>query len=210
MVLNVSIMGQTRDIPAAIRVFRRHGGVLRAKQALDLGIHPATLYELRDKGRLTSLARGLYRLAEAKEPENPDLAIVGARAPDAAVCLISALAFHNITTQIPAVMHLAVPRGKYHGLTLEPLPVHVYRYDAKTFSVGLSAYPIGGVRVKIYDPARTVVDCFKFRNKIGLDVALEALRLARERQKVSTRELLQSARLMRVERVIRPYLEALS
>ena len=210
MVLNVSTMAQNRDIPAAIRVFRRHGGVLRAQQALDLGIHPATLYELRDRGRLTPLARGLYRLAEMKESENPDLAIVGARAPDAAVCLISALAFHNITTQIPAVIHLAVPRGKYHRLTLEPLPVHVYRYDSKTFNVGLNSHAVGSVRVKIYDPARTVVDCFKFRNRIGLDVALEALRLARERKKISTRELLQSARLMRVERILRPYLEALS
>ena len=210
MVLNMSIMAQTRDIPTAIRVFRRHGGVLRAKQALDLGIHPATLYELRDRGQLTSVARGLYRLAQTKESNNPDLAIVGARAPDAVVCLISALAFHNITTQIPAVVHLAVPRGKYHGLTLDPLPVRVYRYDPKTFDVGLNTHPVGSVRVKIYDPARTIADCFKFRNKIGLDVALEALRLGRERHKVSTRDLLQAARLLRVERILRPYLEALS
>lgn len=202
-------MSQTRNVPAALRVFRRQGGKLRTAQALALGIHPATLYALRDSGELTLLARGLYKLAEAKEPRSPDLAVVGARAPEAAVCLISALAYHQITTQIPAVVHLAVPRGRYHRLTLAPLPVQVYRFDPKTFEAGLEAHTIGNVRVKIYNPARTVADCFKFRNKIGLDVALEALRLVRERKNISNRELLQYARMLRVDRVLQPYLQAL-
>ncbi len=202
-------MKQTRDTTAALRVFRRHGGALRTNQALALGVHPATLYELRNTGQLTELARGFYRLAETKEFQNPDLAIVGARAPSAAVCLISALAFHRITTQIPAAVHLAVPRGSYYRLKLDPLPVQVYRFDPTTFGAGLDSHDIGGFQVKIYNPARTVADCFKFRNKLGLDVALETLRLARERKKVSTRELLHFARLLRVERILRPYLEML-
>jgi predicted transcriptional regulator of viral defense system len=202
-------MSQTRNASAALRVFRRHGGTLRTKQALTLGIHPATLYALRDSGQLTSLARGFYKLAEAKESQNPDLAVVGARAPEAAVCLISALAFHRITTQIPAAVHLAVPRGRYHRLTLAPLPIQVYRFDPKTFEAGLETHDVGNVHVKIYNPARTVADCFKFRNKIGLDVALEALRLARERKNLSNRELLQYARMLRVDRVLQPYLQAL-
>lgn len=200
----------SRDITAALQAFRRHKGALRTKDALALGIHPATLYKLRDSGELTELARGLYRLADAKEFRYPDLAVVAVRAPGAAVCLISALAFHNITTQIPAVVHLAVPRGKYHRLNLAPLPVRVYRFDPKTFEAGLETHELDGARIKVYNPARSVVDSFKFRNKVGLDVALEALRLARARKRVSNRELLHYARLLRVERPIRPYLEALA
>jgi predicted transcriptional regulator of viral defense system len=200
----------SRDITAALQALRRHRGAVRTKDALALGIHPAALYKLRDSGKLTELARGLYRLAGAKEFRYPDLAVVAIRAPSAAVCLISALAFHNITTQIPAVMHLAVPRGKYHRLNLAPLPVHVYRFDPKTFDAGLETHELDGGRIKVYNPARSVVDSFKFRNKVGLDVALEALRLARTRKRVSNRELLHYARLLRMERPIRPYLEALA
>jgi predicted transcriptional regulator of viral defense system len=203
-------MSPTRDIAATLRIFRRHGRALRTKDALALGVHPAALYALRDSGQITQLARGFYRLAETEEFANPDLAIVGARAPHAAVCLISALAFHGVTTQIPATVHLAVPRGSYHRITLDPLPVQVYQFDPKTFDAGLGSHDIGGFRAKVYNPARTVADCFKFRNKIGLDVAVEALRLSIERKKVSPRELLQFARLLRVERVLVPYLQALA
>jgi len=199
----------TRDMKTALLALRRQGGTVRTRDALALGIHPATLYELRDSGQLTHLARGLYRLANGKESSNPDLAVVAARAPDAVVCLISALAFHNITTQVPAVVHLAVPRGKYHRVNLAPLPVRVYRFDPRTFGEGLETHDLDGARIKIYSAARSVVDTFKFRNKIGLDVALEALRLARTRKRVSVRELLHYARLLRVERALRPYLEAL-
>ena len=203
-------MSQTRNTTAALRTFRRHGGALRTKEALALGIHPATLYDLRDSGRLTELARGLFRLTDAKESESPDLAVVAARAPDAVLCLISALAFHNITTQIPAVIHLAVPRGSYHQLKLSPLPVQVYRFDPKTFTAGIETHDISGSPLKVYSVSRTVADCFKFRNKIGLDVALEALRLARERKKATNRELLHFARALRVEGAMQPYLQALA
>jgi predicted transcriptional regulator of viral defense system len=197
----------SRDITAALQALRRHRGAVRTKDALALGIHPAALYKLRDSGKLTELARGLYRLADAKEFRYPDLAVVAVRAPGAAVCLISALAFHNITTQIPAVVHLAVPRGKYHRLNLAPLPVHVYRFDPKTFDAGLETHELDGMRIKVYNPARSVVDSFKFRNKIGLDVALEGLRLGRERHKASIRGVLHYARLLRVDRVVQPYLQ---
>lgn len=210
MVLFLSTMNQTRDIPAALRLFRRHGGALRTKQALALGIHPATLYKLRDSGQVTELARGFYRLADSDEFEDPDLAVVAARAPDAVVCLISALSYHGITTQVPAVIHLAVPRGNYHALKLDPLPVQVYRFDPKTFSSGIEERDVGGVKVKVYSAARTVADVFKFRNKLGLDVAVEALRLAGERKRIQNRELTHFARLLRVEAPMRPYLQALS
>ena len=167
-----------------------------------------TLYMLRDAGRIVELGCGLYRLAEADEAEHPDLALVAARAPDAAVCLIRALSYHDITTPIPSSVHLAVPRGGYHGITLS-IPVTVYRFDPKTFKKGLETHRVGGMPLKVYSAARSVVDCFKFRNKLGMDVALEALRMARQRERVQNRELLHYARLLRVEYPMSPYLQAI-
>jgi predicted transcriptional regulator of viral defense system len=153
---------------------------------------------------------GLYRLADAEEFSYPDLWVVAAKAPDAVVCLISALSFHEITTQIPGVVHLAVSRGRYAGLRLGTPPVKIYRFDATTFDQGIEIHEIDGVTVRIYGVARTLVDCFKYRNKLGLDVAIEALRFARERKRISNREILHFARLLHQVRVISPYLEGVT
>jgi predicted transcriptional regulator of viral defense system len=199
---------KTRDLDIALRIFRDKGGTLRTRDLIALGVHTDALYALRDSGRVTELGRGLYRLAEMSEAEHPDLAVVAARATNAAVCLISALSYHGITTQIPSSVDLAVPRGSYHRIKLS-IPVTVYRFDPKTFKDGLETHRIGGMPLKVYGIARTVVDCFKFRNKIGLDVALEALRLARQRKRVQNRDLLRYARLLRVEKPMSPYLHAI-
>lgn len=199
---------KSRDLSTAVKVFRKQGGTLRTRDLIGLGVHTDALYALRDSGQVIELGRGLYRLADVGEAEHPDLAVVAARAPNAAVCLISALSYHEITTQIPSSVHLAVPRGSYYRVKL-PMQVTMYRFDPKTFSAGLETEEVGGMPLKIYTPARTVVDCFKFRNKIGLDVALEALRLARQRKRVQNRELLRYARLLRVEKPMSPYLQAI-
>jgi predicted transcriptional regulator of viral defense system len=201
-------VSQTRDIAAALNAFRRHGGLLRTGAALAAGIHPATLYRLAGEGQLIRVARGLYRLAETEEFSDPDLVVAALKAPGAVVCLISALAFHGITTQIPHAVHLAVPRGRYAALRLRASPVKVYRFDPATFEEGTEVHRIDGREVRIYGVARTLVDCFKYRNKIGLDVAVEALRLARARKRISNRAILPIARLLRQERVMGPYLEA--
>jgi predicted transcriptional regulator of viral defense system len=207
MVLLLPTM-KTRDLNAALKAFRDKGGTLRTRDLIALGVHTDSLYALREEGQIVELGRGLYRLASVREAEYPDLAVVAARAPNTAVCLISALSYHGITTQIPSSVHLAVPRGSYHHVRLS-IPVTVYRFDPKTFNQGLEIQRIGGMPVKIYSAARTVVDCFKFRNKVGLDVAVEALRLARQRMRVQNGELLQYARLLRVEKPISPYLQAI-
>ena len=198
---------KSRDLNAALKVFRDKGGTLRTRDLVTLGVHTDALYSLRESGRIVELGRGLYRVAEASEAEYPDLAVVAARAPRAAICLISALSYHDITTQIPSSVHLAVPRGSYHGIKLS-MPVTVHQFDKKTFNEGLETQRIGGMPLRIYSAARTVVDCFKFRNKLGLDVALEALRLARQRNRIQNRELLHFARLLRVEPAMTPYLQA--
>jgi predicted transcriptional regulator of viral defense system len=210
MVLILSDMTQTRDLHSVLETFRQHGGVLRTGQALIRGIHPAALYSLVESGQLTRLARGLYRLADAQEFSNPDLAVVAAKAPDAVVCLISALSFHGITTQVPRAVYLAVSRGRYAGLRLRTPPVKIYRFDAATFDQGIETHRIDGVTVRIYGTARTLVDCFKYRNKLGLDIAIEALRFARERKRISNREILHFARLLRQVQVISPYLESVT
>jgi predicted transcriptional regulator of viral defense system len=210
MVLMLSNMTQTRDLQSVLETFRQYGGVLRTGQALIRGIHPAALYSLVESGQLTRLARGLYRLADAQEFSNPDLAIVAARAPDAVVCLISALSFHGITSQVPRAVYLAVSRGRYAGLRLRTPPVKIYRFDAATFDQGVETHWIDGVTIRIYGVARTLVDCFKYRNKLGLDIAIEALRFARERKRISNREILHFARLLRQVRVISPYLEGVT
>jgi predicted transcriptional regulator of viral defense system len=210
MVLILSNVTQTRDIESALEAFRQHGGVLRTSQALTRGIHPAALYKLVEDGQLTRLARGLYRLSSAEEFSNPDLAVVAAKAPGAVVCLISALAFHGITTQVPRAVQLAVPRGRYAGLRLRTPPVKIYRFDVPTFDQGMELHKIDGGTVRIYRVARTLVDCFKYRNKLGLDVAIEALRFARARKRTSNREILHFARLLRQDRVMAPYLESVT
>jgi predicted transcriptional regulator of viral defense system len=199
---------KTRDLDTALKAFRDNGGTLRTRDLIALGVHTDALYALRESGRIVELGRGLYRLAEVGEAEHPDLAVVAARATNAAVCLISALSYHDITTQIPSSVHLAVPRGSYHSIKLS-MPVTVYRFDPKSFNEGLETHHIGAMPLKIYSAARTVVDCFKFRNKLGLDVALEALRLVRQRKHAQNRELLHYARLLRVENPMSPYLQAI-
>lgn len=189
-------------------IFRKHGGMLRTFRALALGIHPRVLYNLRDAGRLQQVSRGLYRLAALPELGNPDLAAVASRVPHAVICLISALAFHELTTQIPHQVDVAVPRGTKQP-RLDFPPIRVFRFSAPMYRAGVALHRVDGVEVRVYNAAKTVADCFRFRNRIGIDVAVEALRLLRSRKKAPMRELLEYARVCRVERVLKPYLEAL-
>lgn len=140
---------KTRDLNKALQAFRDRGGTMRTRDLIALGVHTDALYALRESGRIVELGRGLYRLAEVGETEHPDLGVVAARAPNTAVCLISALSYHGITTQIPSSVHLAVPRGSYHRIKLS-MPVTVYRFDPKTFNEGLETHRIGGKPLKIY------------------------------------------------------------
>ena len=203
-------MARTRNVDQALALFRQRGGTLRTGDALSAGVHPATLYRLAADGQLVRLVRGLYRLAAAEEFSNPDLAVVAVKAPNAVVCLVSALAYHGITTQVPRAVQLAVPRGNYAALRLKSPPVSIYRFDRATFDEDIEVHQVDGGNIRIYGVARTLVDCFKYRNKIGLDVAVEALRFARTRKRITNREILRFAKLLRQERVMGPYLEAVA
>jgi len=192
----------------AIAVFEKHGGMLRTREALRAGIHPHTLYSLRDAGKLERVTRGVYRLADIPPLGNPDLVTVAKRVPAGVVCLISALAFHDLTTQIPHEVHLALPRGAEKPRLKFP-PIRTYRFSGEAFTEGVETHELDGVGVRIYSPEKTLADCFKFRNRIGLDTILEAVRFYRERKRVKVDELMRYAEICRVKNVIRPYLEAL-
>ena len=191
----------------ARQVFRARGGILRTREALESGIHPRTLYAMRHSGELERRARGVYRLADMPPLSNPDLAMVGTRVPQGVVCLISALAFHDLTTQIPHLVHLALPRNT-RTPKLDHPPLQVYRFSTEAFNTGVETHTIEGIDVRVYSPEKTLADCFKYRNKIGLDVAIEALRSYRRRRGARLQRVLEFARVCRVEAVIRPYLEA--
>ena len=198
----------TRNQSKAVDAFRRAGGVLRASQAFDAGIHPRDLYALRDSGILTPVSRGVYRLSDLPPLREPDLATVAARVPKAVVCLISALHFHGLTPEIPHVVSIALLRGAARPKLAWP-PVAVYRLSRPVFEAGVEAHERDGIHLRVYSPAKTIADCFKFRNRLGLDVALDALRSGLSERKVKPAELMHFARICRVDKVMRPFLEAL-
>ena len=191
----------------ARQIFKEHGGTLRTREALSAGIHPRTLYALRDVGELEQLARGLYRLAELPPLNDPDLATVAKRIPQGVICLISALAYHELTTQVPHAVHVALPRTSRHP-ALEHPPLQVYRFSREAFEAGVETKIIDDIAVRIYCPEKTLADCFKYRNKIGFDVAIEALRAYRAKRRRRLQKVLEYARICRVDNVMRPYLEA--
>jgi len=192
----------------AVTVFKKHAGILRTGQALHSGIHPATLYAMRDSGALEMVSRGVYRLADCPPLSNPDLVTVATRVPHGVVCLFSALAFYEITSQVPHQVHVALPRGAEEPLLDYP-PIKTYRFTGKAFTEGIVDYVIDGVSMRIYSPEKTLADCFKFRNRIGLDTVMEAIRQYRAHGSVRVDDLMRYAAICRVDKVIRPYLEAL-
>ena len=198
-----------KRLTKARRVFSKHGGMLRTSRALRLGIHPRTLYALRDIGDIERVGRGLYRLSTAPPLSSPDLVPIALRIPRAVVCLISALAHHHLTTQVPHSIDIALPSHAQIP-KIDGVPLRVFWYPKPSFSAGVDVVRIDKVPVRIYSPEKTIVDCFKYRNKIGIDIAIEALRTYRERKgKPDFQSLMKFAQINRVQRVMRPYLEAI-
>jgi predicted transcriptional regulator of viral defense system len=194
----------------ALQIIRKQGGIIRTSEALRSGIHPRTLYSLRDQGAVETLSRGVYRLADLPAVSNPDFILVATRVPQSVICLISALSFHEMTTQVPHEVFIALKQGiKSPIIDFPPLSVH--HLSKTSFNAGIDTYEIDGVAVRIYSPEKTLADCFKFRNKLGMDVVLEALKIYRNRQsKMNTADLMKYARICRVEKVMQPYLKSVS
>jgi predicted transcriptional regulator of viral defense system len=187
-------------------LFADSGGIMSTRQVLNAGVHSETLYRMRDLGLIEKIARGWYRLPGLPPLSAPDLAEIALRIPTGVVCLVSALAYHNLTSQIPYMVDVAAPYGRKVPKIDHP-PVRVFWFSEATYNVGVEGHVLDGVKVPIYGPAKTVADCFKFRNRIGLDVAVEGLRLYLKSPSSDVNDLIRYSRLCRVYNVMKPYLE---
>lgn len=183
--------------------------LLRARELAEQGLPTIALTRLVQAGKLERVARGLYGLPGAAMSEHRSLAEVALLVPRGVVCLLSALLFHEIGTQAPFEVWLAIP-NRVAAPRIEHPAIRVVRMSDDALIEGLQRKRIDGVEVPIFNPARTVVDCFKFRNKIGLDVALEALRDGWRERRFAMDELWHHATLQRVANVMRPYIEAIT
>lgn len=195
--------------PRIRRVIGEHGGLARASELLDAGVHPRILYALRDSGQLEAVARGVYRLPSAPLPPLFDLLVVATRVRRAVICLVSALAFHELTDEVPHEISIALPKGSSTPRLDRP-PIRVFRFSDNAFRTGVEHHRIDGVEIKVYSAAKAVVDAFRFRNRIGEDVAINALATSLRMRKVRPGPLLELADKLRARRVIEPYLKALA
>ena len=191
-----------------LQKFLRRAGTARSRELVAAGVARSALSRMVAAGKLVRVARGLYALPDYRGGEHEALVTVAKRAPGVVFCLLTALRIHDLTTQAPFEVWIAIG-NKSHPPRLTYPPLRTMRF-ADAALAGVETRKIDGVTVRVTGVAQTVADCFKFRNKIGLDVALEALREARRARKASATDLWRYAKLNRVTNVMRPYLEAVA
>jgi len=184
-------------------------GLLRARDLVHSGFSPTHLQRLYEQGLLIRSGRGVYLPAEAELDANGTLAEVALRVPAGVICLLSALQFHGLTTQLPHQVWIALPPRAHHP-HLDYPPLRVIRLSGAALTEGIESHLIEGVEVRVYTPAKTVADCFKYRNKIGTEVALEALQDCWQKRAATLNELWKYAGICRVANVMRPYLESIA
>ena len=198
----------TEKYTAYKKVFEKHNGFLRVSEAVRLGVPEHVVYEMVQKGELIRETRGIYRLSDSDPLGNPDLVQVSLLVPKAVICLISALYFYELTTQIPHSIYVALPQNAGRPRLAYP-PLEVFWVTNELHLVGVDEHVLDGVKVKIYNREKTVVDCFKFRKRIGEEIALEALKDYIRQPNLDVHKLLEYAKLNRVEKRIMPYLKSL-
>lgn len=201
-------MNKKSKIERAVAIFKKAGGILTMSEAIAHGIHRRELYKLRDKGVLEVISRGLYRLSTMPEPSLPDFIPAAKKIPNGVICLISALAFHEITTQIPHFVYIALPSSA-HKPTISYPPMRYFWFTEKLLKTGVEKHVINGCIIKIFDIEKTLIDCVKFRNKIGMDIVLEALKMYWRSKKANLNKLFQYAKLFRVEKFLKPIMETI-
>ena len=201
-------MSTSTNRSRTLKLARRQQGVT-ARELAEAGIHRQVLTRLVAEGALERVVRGLYRQSDHSPTEHHGLVMASASVPQGVVCLLSALQFHGIGTQLPSEVWLAIDRRARRPALKYP-PLRIVRYSGPALTEGVVSHRIEGRTVRVYNVAKTVADCFKYRNKIGLDVALEALREAWRARRFKMDALDRYAAICRVQRVMRPYLEALA
>lgn len=184
-------------------------GMLRPIDLDTIGIPRVVLTRLTAAGMVDRVGRGLYRLPSHSVSEHESLVMVATKVPQAVFCLLTALQFHGLTTQLPRHVWIAMPRGS-HSPRIDYPPIRMVQMTANAYATGIEEHLIDGMKLQVYSAAKTVVDCFKHRNKIGLDVALEALKDSWRTRKASAEDLWRHAQACRVANVMRPYLDVVA
>lgn len=192
----------------ALRVLRRLG-IARSRDLEGAGVSRTQIRRLVDRGEIERVARGLYQLPDAEVTEHADLAEAAQRVPEGVVCLLSALRFHGLTTQNPFEVWMAIESKSWRPVIEHP-PLRLVYLSGPSFVEGVEKHDVQGVPVRVYSAAKTVADCFKFRNKVGVDVAVEALHDFRRLHPKGLGDVWRFARVNRVERVVQPYFESLA
>lgn len=183
-------------------------GMLRPSDLDAISTPRVVLTRMTKAGLLEKVGRGLYRLPDSTGSEHESLAAIASKVPQAVFCLLTALQFHELTTQLPRQVWIAMPRGS-HAPRIDYPPIKMVQFTGDAYSAGIEMFERDQVTLRVYCVAKTVADCFKHRNKIGLDVALEALKDARTKKKASSDDLWHYAKICRVANVMRPYLEVI-
>ena len=189
-----------------IAFLQNQGGVARFSAILKAGFHPDSLMALEKEEKVEKIGQGLYRLTNYTLASHPDLVSASLQAPRGVICLVSALAFHDATNEIPKHVDIAIPRGTHANWIKYP-PVKFYQFAPSAWDAGIESHEIDGHKIRIYSLAKTVADCFKFRNKISIDVAREALKFAVVEKHIKPKDIMQYAKICRVDSLIKPLLE---
>lgn len=198
-----------RDHSSYREIFKKKHGILRASTAMKLGVPKRAIYEMLDQGEIQREARGVYRLSEYPPLGNPDLVQVSLRIPKGVIFLLSALYIYRLTSQIPRQVHLAVPQG-VKAPRLDYPPIRVFHLSKGPYLAGIQPVQLDGVEVPVYREEKTIADCFKYRSRFGVDLGIEALREYMRRPSRDVALLMRYAKIDRVERALRPYVEALA
>ena len=191
----------------AIKIFEKHGGMLKTSEAISEGIHPRILYELLESGHIMQIQRGLYALINLPDMNDPDFVTIAKKVPVGVICLVSALYYHHLTVQIPKWIDIAVPQ-KYKVPVLDNPPVRFHWVSDSVFYSGIEIHDFNGIKVQIYSSEKTIVDCFRLRKKIGISVALEGLKMYLQQKKRNLPLLRKLSQESRVTQIIEPYIEA--
>lgn len=191
-----------------IDFIKKNGGFARSAELVSAGFYKAVIYAALEQGLIDRVRHGVYGLAEMPDFSHPDLVTAAIVIPQGVICLITALSFYEVTDEIPRQIDIAVPQGSRNRKT-DRFPAKLYYFSRKTWEAGVEEHEIGGHKVRIYSLAKTIADCFKFRNQIGTDTARAALKNSLEQKKADHREIMKYASICRVDKIIKPILETL-
>jgi predicted transcriptional regulator of viral defense system len=189
--------------------FLKHkGGLAGYAEIVEAGFSKSILKAFLSSGQIQKIDRGLYRLSNGSSLSNPDIVAVSIKVPNGIICLLSALSFHEATSEIPHYVDVAIPRGA-HANKIKYPPVRFYRFSPNVWESGVEEHQIGGRGIRVYSLARTIADCFKFRNKIGMNVVRDALKIAVTEKGIKPKEIMRFASICRVDSIVKPILEAM-